>query len=127
MQVTTATLQRFVGGQMEIQNQGEKYLYRGEINTIAVEDDELRVTFTWIAKGEGFPPLPKRWVVTAARPYAVSLLIVAVSDIGPGQDGGNRISGYAAIAGELFVLYPPDGSKLDPAKVVGLQLPATTT
>ncbi len=125
MQLTTQAVERFKGGQMEIQNQNEGYLYRGEVETIAVENNELRVKFAWLAKGEGFPSLPNRWVKDARLDYAASLEIYSASDIGSsGHDvgGDSRISLNSFIVGETVVLYPPNGSKLDPAKIEGLQL-----
>lgn len=125
MRLTTENLARFIGGQMEIQNQEEEYLYRGEIKTITVENNEVRVKFAWCAKGEGFPPMPTHWVKNENLEYAASLEIFAVNNIGPsdhGVGGGDRICLNSPIVGELAVLYPSDGSKLDPAKVEGLKL-----
>ena len=125
MQLTTQAVARFKGGQMEIQNQNEGYMYRGEIETIAVENNELQVKFAWLAKGEGFPPLPKKWVKDDRLDYAASLEIYSASDIGSsGYDvgGDSRICLDSVIVGETVVLYPPNGSKLDPVKVEGLQL-----
>ena len=125
MQLTTQAVERFKGGQAEIQNQNEGYMYRGEVETIAVENNELRVKFAWLAKGEGFPPIPKKWVKDDRLDYAASLEIYSVSDIGSsGHDtgGDSRICLNSFIVGETVVLFPPNGSKLDPAKVEGLQL-----
>jgi len=110
---------------MEIQNSVEKYIFRGEIESIAVEGSELKVKFAWLAKGVGFPPIPQKWVKDDKLDYAMSLDICAVSDIGPsGGDvgGSNRICIDCQIVGELNVLFPPDGSKLDPTKVEGLRI-----
>lgn len=125
MQVTSEMLARFVGGQMEIQNQGEGYIYRGEVKTIAVENNELKAQFAWVAKGEGFPPFPNKWVKDDNLDYAASLEIYSASNIGPSGGevgGGDRLCFNSSIVGETVVLYPPDGSKLDPAKVEGLSL-----
>lgn len=125
MKLTSKMLAQYVGGQMEIQNQGEGYIYRGEVKAIVLEGNELRVEFVWVAKGEGFPPLPKKWVKDDKLDYVISLEIYSVSNIGPsgGEVGGDdRICFNSSIVGELAVLYPPNGSKLDPAKVEGLQL-----
>jgi hypothetical protein len=105
----------YVGGQMEIQNPGEKYLYRGEVGQISVENNELRVNFNWLAKGEGFLPLPNRWVIEDGLDYSASLEIYSASDIGDG-----RLCLNSPIVGETVVLYPKNGSRLDPAKVEGL-------
>ena len=118
MQLTNDLLSRYVGGQMEIQNPKEGYLYRGEIATIILEsghapDDQiLKVTFKWVAKGEGYPPLPNHWVRHSCLDYSASLMIYSVSDI-----GGGRINLNGWIVGENVTIFPPDGSKLDLSKV----------
>lgn len=125
MGLTSQDVVRYKGGQMEIQNQKERCLYRGEIEAITVENGTLRVKFTWLAKGEGYPPIPKKWVRDAKSDYTANLEIYSVSNIGPSNDeigGDDRIFLISSIVGETVVLYPPNGSKLDPAKIEGLQL-----
>lgn len=117
MELTTEMLQKYVGGQMEIQNTIEQYIYRGEIKTIAVINNTLKVKFNWVAKGDGFPPIPHKWVKEDTLDYGLGLEICAVSDI-----GNDRLCLDAHITGELCVLYPLGGSKLDPAKVEGLKV-----
>ena len=117
MELTTELLQKFVGGQLEVQNEREGYLYRGEIEAIKVEDGALRVRLAWMAKGESYPPLPARWVNYDDLDYVASLQICRASDV-----GGGRIFLSIPFVGEATVLFPPDGSKLDPSKVEGLQL-----
>lgn len=124
MQLTTQTVAPYKGGQIEIQNAGEGYLYRGEVADIDIIDNELRVKLAWLAKGAG-SPLLSRWVKDDPRDYAASLEIYSASNIGPSGDetgGSDRICLNSAIIGEVVVLFPPDGSKLDPAKVEGLEL-----
>jgi len=119
MEITTEALSRFTGGQLEIQNRNEGYLYRGEIESVEVDDDSIRVKFAWLAKGEGYPPLPERWVNDEGLDYAVSRMFCSASDIGDG-----RVTINVSIVWEVLVFFPPDGSKLDPAKVEGLVLVA---
>ena len=125
MHLTSQMVERFKGGQMEIQNPNEGYLYRGEVETIGVENNELRVKFAWLAKGEGLPPIPKKWIKYDDLDYSASLEIYVVSDIGSSGleiGGSSRICLNSFIVGETVVLFPPNGSKLDPARVEGLQL-----
>ena len=117
MEITTEALSRFVGGQLEIQNKNEGYLYRGEVESIEVDGDDIKVKFAWLAKREGDPPLPERWINDEKLDYAVSRMLSSASDIGDG-----RISINVSIVWELLVFFPPDDSKLDPAKVEGLVL-----
>jgi len=124
MNLTTEVLTPYVGGQMEIQNRNEGYIFRGEIKTIKVENNTLKVGFAWLGKGEGYPPVPRRWVSDQQLQYEASLDIYSASNIGPsGGDvgGSDRLSLNSSIVGELVVIYPPDGSKIDRSKVEGLE------
>lgn len=123
MQLTTANLLPFIGGQMEVQNPGKGYLYRGEIGAIFIDGAELRVTFTWLAKGKGNGPLPAGWINEDHLDYTATLEVYMVTNIGGSEGGGgDRLCLSAATFGETVILYPADGSKLDPAKVEGLHL-----
>lgn len=117
MQLTQDMVDRYVGGQIEIQNQIEGYIYRGEIETITVTDANFEVKLTWMAKGEGYPPLPHRWVNDDELNYGLSTLMMSVAEI-----GDNRLCITSVVSSETIVLFPPDGSKLDPSKVEGLQI-----
>lgn len=122
MRLTTQAVQQFVGGQIEVQNPGDGYIFRGEIATAIIENNRFRVTCTWLAKGVGTIPAIERWVKDDNLEYAAKLEVYSVSDIGPGTEGGNRLCLQSGIVGETAVLFPPDGSKLDHAKVEGLEL-----
>ena len=117
MQVDSKLLAKYVGGQMEIQNQSARYIYRGEVAAIIAEDNQVLVKFVWLAMGEGFPPVPHRWVKTDRLGFAMNLMLYRPSDI-----GDECLCFNSSLSGELVVLFPPGGSKLDPAKVRGLVL-----
>lgn len=112
-EMTTEGLQRYVGGQAEIQNSSENYIFRGEISEVSVEGLELALKFDWLAKGKGMPPAG--WVKADRDDYAISLEMCGVSDISAG-----RLCIDCAPIGELTILYPKGGSRLDPSKVEGL-------
>ena len=116
MHLSTEVLAHFKGGELEIQNEDEGYVYRGEIKDIEVVDRSVKVKFVWLAKGtDGFPPLG--WVRDEKLDYAASTDLYFAS---PYDDG--RILMHSPIVHELAVFFPPDGSRLDPAKVEGLKL-----
>ncbi len=116
MELTAERVAEFVGGDMEIQNRDENYLYRGPIKSATVEGDEVRVQFKWLAKNDGGPMSPTpTWTKDDRLDYAASLQVYVVSDIGNG-----RICLNSSIVGEMVVLFPPDGSRLDPSRVTGL-------
>lgn len=116
MQLTPDILDRYKGGQAEIQNPREGYMFRGEVDDIYVSGGTLTIRFAWMAEAKGFPPLPARWVNYTPRDYRASLELYSVSDIGDG-----RIALQSLIVGETTVLFPAGGSTLDPSKVEGLE------
>ena len=122
MQLTTALLSRFIGGQIEIQNASEGYLRRGEINNVELEENELIIYLEWMAEAEGFPPVPTGWVNGTNLTYETNLRMYTVRNIGPGDEGDDRIQLYSQITGETIIFYPQNGSRLDPSKVRGLNL-----
>jgi len=136
MNLTHDAVQRFVGGEAEIHNEIERYLYRGEIERIAVDGvgdaATLKIKFAWSAKGEGIPEggqlIPMGgWVKDDDLEYGLGLMMSSTRDIGPGSTpdgdigGDNRLRIEALVSSELIILYPPNGSKLDRSKVRGLK------
>lgn len=120
MNLTNKKLAEFVGGDMEIQNKKEGYLYRGRIKNATIENNIFLVKFAWLAKGEGYPPLPINWKKEdkfASVGYVRNLKLYGVSEIGNG-----RLSLCSFTSGELLILFPLNGSKLDPAKVEDLKV-----
>jgi len=126
--LTPELLAAYVKGQMEIQNQNEGYIFRGEVAEIAVENNALRIKFAWLAEGKGFPPMPTGWAKDENPDhlnYEASFEIFSINNLGSSGGeigGGDRLSFHSPIVGEMCVLYPSDGSKLDPDKVEGLDL-----
>ena len=49
MELSTEILARFVGGDIEIQNGGENYLFRGPIKTATVDGEDVIIEFEWTA------------------------------------------------------------------------------
>lgn len=119
--LTTEFLAKFKGGQLEIQNRSEHYLYRGEVQEAFIEGDALNVKFAWLAKME-----EDQWVNEENLDYGLSLWfdrennrpLCSVQEI----DAGRLIIRPAAIfVNEMLVFFPPEGSKLDFHKVKGLK------
>lgn len=110
--MTIDDLPVYVGGQAEIQNPGEGYLYRGTIKEIRLEGSTLKIGFTWLAKGVGYPPVPTSWVRDEKLTYEAAIAPQSVSDMGPGREGGSRLLAYT-YSGEMVLLIPPDGGKLE--------------
>ena len=113
---SNASLARYVGGQAEIHNAQENYLFRGEIKSIALEgeghSEEYHIEFNWVAQFVDFV-----WKPAENKSYHASSLIYACANIGPGEEGGDRLAFQSNITGELVILFPPDGSKLDYSRI----------
>ena len=127
MKIQTNDLQRFVGGQIEIQDLGEGYLFRGEIASIEIKSEEktpllegldnygdLVVQLNWYAKMEN---ASAGWKVSDEKTYTASLPIYSVTSIGQ-----NRLILLGTYTREVVTLFPKGGSALDPKKVAGLKL-----
>ena len=121
MSLAQALARDYVGGQIEIQNPSLGYLYRGEIASIAVQGEgdaaTLVVDLSWIAKSESDDRPPARWIADTNLIYRARLKIYAAFDI-----GAQRLALISSLLGETAVLFPPNGSKLDPSRVEGLDL-----
>ena len=112
MDLTTEIVKKYEGGQLEIQNKNEGYLYRGEIAEAWVDDNSLFVKFKWLAKmGED-----SKWYTNDNLDYSINLMFTSVSDI-----GDNRLFYSVSFIWENGTFFPPDGSKLDSKNVIGLQ------
>lgn len=123
MRPTTETLAPFIGGQLEIQNRTEDYLFRGEIARVEVVDGNVKVRFAWLARNDGTPIRPNaEWTASDRFDYEASLEIYSVRE--PDQDG--RVFMMSNIVDELGVFFPrgyaPHGEpcQLDRSKVKGL-------
>ena len=122
MELTAADLRQFAGGKIEIQNQNGKppYLYSGQIKSIKVQgtgkQTKLVVELEWKAKGEGYPPLPTRWVKADTKTYVVYLMTCAIS----GSVNERLILGPLD-SSEIAVLFPKGrGNMVDRSVVEGL-------
>ena len=93
MNLTTEDLQRFIGGQLELQNSREGLLIRGEISaatmgTFMRENDTLKIELAWVGKNDGSPHAPSsEW---SADPdlglrYNAVLMMTSVTPIGEGR------------------------------------------
>ena len=118
LNLTNEILALYIGGQLEVQNISESYIYRGEIKVVRIENNEVQIILEWMAKGEGYPPLPLSWIYSDSLVYAADLDIYSVSNIGPCSDGGDdRICLQSAATGEVTILFPSNGSKLDRSQI----------
>ena len=100
-----------VGGEIETQEDGA--VYRGPISKIELRNGKVHFEASWMAT---MNPREGRWRNWKVYPFYVDPQLSSPQDIGNG-----RIQFNIPFIG-LGVIFPKGGSKLDPAKVEGLQL-----
>ncbi len=110
--VSHISLQTYVGGQMEIQKNSPLQISRGEIEKIELDAKSMRVRFRWLAtQNRG------KWVKTDTLEWERSSACLSFGDAKQ-----SRIMIQVAGNEEIAILFPPDGSRLDPKRVEGLVL-----
>lgn len=119
MVVTEDDLVRFVGGQVEVLEPETLSMYRGEIASLELTGDAnpgINIVLTWNATAN--PPMPLKWIKNDVLTYHINFQHYGVTNIGPSHPGeGDRLYMFSQIKGDVVILYPADGSKLDLSKV----------
>jgi hypothetical protein len=117
MRLTKKELDTFICGDMEIQNKNGDYLYRGPTKTIIINNNIFKVKFGWLAKAENYPLSLGEWLNFDNLDYEISLKIYSIF-----KDEKGRLLFHSPMIGEIAVLFPKNGIKLDPSKVKGLKV-----
>lgn len=115
MEFDTKRLAAFKGGQIEIHNEGEGYLYRGEVTDAEVSDSSMSVMLGWLARSKEYPPTGE-WVMDTKPMYELSTLFCDIVDLG---DGRLMLLSYAV--GERVVFFLPGHSDFDTSKIEGFR------
>lgn len=119
MSLTTTDVAKYVGGQMEVQNRKQIYMYCGQIAEINIAENkgggELHVTFDWLAKAINYPLPLKRWVRVDPKEYVITLRIYIATQIADGSLALN-----SRITGEDTILLQANKKKLRLSEVEGL-------
>lgn len=116
----------YIGGEAEFWDELLDCVFRGPIDNIIIEGNNLKIIFSWMARGEGFP-LPYRWTKCDEYERSIIIDLYDIDNIGPGFRGGNRILLSSRVLGKDVILFPYNGSKLDPTRVEDLFLEEETT
>lgn len=115
MDIVDQDLQRFVGGQLEIQSEGK--IFRGEISAVKLLGGftYLRIEYAWLAE---LDKATAEWHAVENKMENFRLELCHGNDIGPSADGGDsRV--FLIYPGGVATFFPPNGSKLDRSRVVG--------
>ncbi len=117
--ITADFLQRFVGGQLEYENTMGHYRFRGEIERVWIEGSKnatMYVLLKWLAEmGED-----SRWHgAVDTLDYSVGLAETSFSEA-----DDSTVHYVSTLIQEKGTFFPPEGSRLDPLEVEGLQLPS---
>lgn len=99
-----------VGGDLETQEDG--CVYRGPIDGIEMKDGQVHISSPWVAR---LLPEKGEWEKWENNPFFITAELSPPQDIGHG-----RIHFDIPMLG-CATIFPKGGSKLDPAKVAGLE------
>ena len=132
-EVTTETLAPFVGGQLEVQNGAEGYVFRGKVESAVVRGHDLLVRFAWTVWGEGYPPRPKRWVLRDGVDYELRIAadtdsvvpslipsLATAVEVGFGSGEPECLCIVSVVTGEWVVFFRPGISEIAPGMVDGV-------
>lgn len=112
-------------GQMEIYSKPARLAYCGQLKSLTIDDggDTFAAKFTWVAERNTDPPAAWKSsdLPLKGGNFEWDLDSCLVVNIGPGPDGGgDRWLLTFFNTQEIVLIHPPDGDKLDPALVEGL-------
>jgi hypothetical protein len=113
VEVTHESLQKYVGGQMEIQNRDGSDLHRGDVESITLTDTELQVRFAWIGKWVG----DHVWAKADKLDWTISTVIGEELDLKEIATG-TPLQFQTMFLGDTVVNFPPRGKRLDPTKLI---------
>ncbi len=110
MHLDINTILPYRGGQIEVHNAREDYLFRGQINKLILKDDVLIITLAWITNARGHAQ-SLRWVRAEVRAHQVKL---EEYELIPTQDASLRFQSPSI--GELIILSLPGVRVLNPQR-----------
>jgi len=102
-----------VGGDIEAQECGD--VYRGPIESITIDGDMVIIKSAWMAKLPNGLHGSGEW-----EKWGITQLVFNAKFIKPQDIGSGRIFFQMPTLG-VATIFPKGGSKLDPAKVKGLE------
>lgn len=117
IELTTDMLLPFIGGQLEITGYDFEELFRGEIESAVVEDNQIKVRFAWLAKNDGNPDRPSNeWTANSRLDYKPSL-----EEYWAAEKGDGLITINCVGISEQATFFPKGyTNNLDHAQVKGL-------
>lgn len=130
-EIATGIFNPYIGGELEIQNEIENYMYRGKVATVSVTDGILKVKFAWLARAinddGGNSVLPTNgWIEDDNLSYSLTLFVGPDASI-PGDEGIQLVSARAldtrglvissGVHNELLVFFLPGKSQLNADRV----------
>ncbi len=110
-------IQRYIGGEFEIEDFRNDLVYRGPIRSAEVDDDDVIIEFDWLARNDGgYRNYSASWTLVENKEFRFNLKHCQFGFPGEGNFGIRHIDGD-----DLLIFTPQSGRKLSQSCVKGLQ------
>lgn len=121
MHLTQIVLSRFAYGQIETRKRGRQYVLRGDIEIIVLNGGTLEVVCFWVATKNTSGPNPHVWSVCQVKSFSYQERQYRYDEAELAETGILRLFTPSDPYEDEIFLYPPDGDRLDPSHVVGIE------
>jgi hypothetical protein len=121
MHLTQVVASRFVFGQVETRKKGRQYILRGDIEIIVTNQGTLDIVCHWVAIKDTSNHSPHSWVLCKLRNFSYQIDQYRYDEDELKETGVLRLTNPNDPYEDEILLYTPDGSRLDPQHVEGIE------
>ena len=121
MHLTQTVASRFSYGQVETRKKGRQYILRGDIEIIVTNQGTLDIVCHWVALKDTSKSKPHRWVLCKLRTFSYQIDQYSYDEQELNETGVLRLVNPDDPYEDEILLYPPEGNRLDPKHVDGIE------
>lgn len=122
MRINQEIAKRFVYGQIETSKTGRQYVLRGDIEIIVISNGQLEIVCHWVALKDTSKSSTGKWVVCKIRSFKYVVAHYHYNEDRFAAIGVLELTNPDDPYEDQIMLYPPDGDRLDPKHVEGIEL-----
>lgn len=121
MHLTQVVVSRFAFGQVETRKRDRQYILRGDIEIIVVNQGTLDIVCHWVALKDTSEPGTHGWVLCQIRNFSYQTAQYSYDEEELKETGVLRLTNSNDPYEDEILIHPPDGSRLDPQHVEGIE------
>lgn len=123
MRINQEIARRFTFGQIETRKRDRQYILRGDIEIIVIGNGRLEIVCHWVALKDISESSDGKWTSCHIRSFAYVVDQYHFDEQRLQETGTLELTNPNDPYEDQIVLYPPDGDRLDPRHVEGIELP----